>query len=104
MSDSVFKESEQSQESDTVERIKNRNLGQEPVPYPVFVKAWQESNNYDEVALKIGRSTHTVAHISNKLRKAGVKLKSMRTTALRGEALDVGALNALIDGGDEQEG
>lgn len=73
--------------------------------YEQFVLAWDSSNSIQEVQDKLGVGRQTVEKTGTQLRRAGVKLKSMRSgLPLRGE-IDVEALNGLIgattDNGDD---
>lgn len=64
--------------------------------YRKFVLDWQSSDSVAEVAEKFGISKNGVQDIAMKLRKSGVKLKTMRKDPVRGE-IDAEDLNKLID-------
>jgi hypothetical protein len=64
-----------------------------------FVRAWQSSSSAAEVAGKLDLSIAGVHSRAGFYRKKGVRLKYFRH---RLAPLDIDALNAIIDDGEEQ--
>ena len=65
-----------------------------PYPYADFVTHWKGSNSIKEVVEKTGLKRFTVAAMATKLRKQGVKLKTMPRRLAR--PIDVKALNKIL--------
>lgn len=72
----------------------NGKSGRAPYSYEAFVKNWTKANNVAEVVAATGLSKNTVSAMSTKLRKQGVKLKTMPRRTAR--PVDVAALNKAI--------
>jgi hypothetical protein len=60
-----------------------------------FIKVWQSSTSVQEVSEKLGMPVPIVHARASSYRKAGVRLKNFPKT--HGRALDIEALNELID-------
>ena len=75
------------------------NNGEAPSDkFSAFVKAWQAAMTTKEVAGVVGMATRSAYNLALRLRKRGVKLKKMARGS-RTEAIDVEALNAIIEDG-----
>lgn len=72
--------------------------------YEEFAIAWKASDSINEVCERLGVSRQTVEKTGTQMRRAGVKLKPMRSNLpARGE-IDVAALNALMGAsGDDDD-
>ena len=66
----------------------------EPYSYEVFAKNWTKATSVAEVVAMTGLSKNTVSAMSTKLRKAGVKLKTMPRATAR--VIDASALNKIV--------